>query len=127
MSETPPTVSVHVARSKWRGNLPASAKNLTSLVGRRRSSGRSSAGKRRLSLDEKRAQAHAGIAQLKAVLTRPSGGMPLTDQEVADIIAEFDRDGDGELQFDEFAVFWAPVNGAPAPVRRSVGETLVKA
>ena len=32
--------------------------------------------------------------ELKAVLTRPGGGQPLTDAEVADIIKEFDLNGD---------------------------------
>ena len=32
--------------------------------------------------------------ELKAVLTRPGGGQPLSDEEVADIIKEFDINGD---------------------------------
>ena len=32
--------------------------------------------------------------ELKAVLTRPGGGQPLSDEEVADIIKEFDLNGD---------------------------------
>jgi len=49
------------------------------------------------------------IAELKAVLTRPGGGHALTDKEVAAIIAEFDANGDGELQIDEFALMWGPL------------------
>ena len=54
-------------------------------------------------------------AELKQVLTRPGGGSPLSLDEVQAIIEEFDTDGDGELQFEEFAVFWAPaVQKAPS-------------
>ena len=49
------------------------------------------------------------IAELKAVLTRPGGGHALTDKEVTAIIAEFDANGDGELQIDEFALMWGPL------------------
>ena len=49
------------------------------------------------------------IAELKAVLTRPGGGHALTDKDVAAIIAEFDANGDGELQIDEFALMWGPL------------------
>ena len=49
------------------------------------------------------------------MLTRPGGGSPLSLDEVQAIIEEFDTDGDGELQFEEFAVFWAPaVQKAPS-------------
>ena len=47
--------------------------------------------------------------ELRAVLTRPGGGSPLTEEDVAALIAEFDVNGDGELQIDEFAVFWGPM------------------
>ena len=46
--------------------------------------------------------------ELKAVLTRPGGGAALTDEEVGKIIEEFDTNQDGELSYEEFAVFWAP-------------------
>ena len=47
--------------------------------------------------------------ELRAVLTRPGGGSPLTEEDVAALIAEFDVNGDGELQIDEFAIFWGPM------------------
>jgi len=47
--------------------------------------------------------------ELRAVLTRPGGGSPLTEEDVAALIAEFDVNGDGELQIDEFAAFWGPM------------------
>lgn len=46
------------------------------------------------------------IDELRVVLQRPGGGDPLSDAEVAEIIQEFDANGDGELQFDEFAAMW---------------------
>ena len=46
------------------------------------------------------------IAELKAVLKRPGGGSPLTDEDVAEIVADYDVDGDGELQLNEFALMW---------------------
>lgn len=59
--------------------------------------------------------------ELKAVLSRPGGGAPLTSQEAQDIIDEFDINGDGELQFDEFRAFWDP----NAPVQHEyVSQTL---
>jgi hypothetical protein len=78
------------------------------------------------------------VEELKAVLMRPGGGDPLSDDEVMAIIKEFDANGDGsarqlagtpcvqcsdalicplmptlvwcagEMQFEEFAAFWAP-------------------
>jgi hypothetical protein len=48
------------------------------------------------------------IAELKAVLKRPGGGRPLTDEDVAEIIADYDVNGDGELQLNEFALMWGP-------------------
>ena len=47
--------------------------------------------------------------ELKAVLKRPGGGAPLSDEEIGSIISEFDVNGDGELQYSEFESFWAPV------------------
>ena len=90
-----PAVQVHVTRSKWRGNLQASAKN---LVGRRRSSGRASAGKRRLSIDEKRAQAHAGIQQLKAVLEEQVGASSSTSVAAARETERDERHDDHQHQ-----------------------------
>ena len=37
------------------------------------------------------------VAELRAVLTRPGGGTPLSDAEVEAIIAEFDTNGDGVM------------------------------
>ena len=48
------------------------------------------------------------IAELKAVLKRRGGGSPLTDEDVAEIIAQFDKNEDGELQLSEFALMWGP-------------------
>ena len=46
------------------------------------------------------------IAELKAVLKRPGGGSPLTDEDVEEIIADYDVNRDGELQLNEFARMW---------------------
>ena len=48
------------------------------------------------------------VEELKAVLMRPSGAAPMTSAQVQQIIDEFDANGDGELQFEEFASWWAP-------------------
>lgn len=50
------------------------------------------------------------IDELRGVLTRPGsdGAAGLSDAEVAEIIATFDADNNGELSFEEFAVMWAP-------------------
>ena len=66
------------------------------------------------------------IAELKAVLKRPGGGSPLTDEDVAEIIADYDVNGDGELQLNEFALMWGPYfEGAteetPPPQPRAAG------
>ena len=67
------------------------------------------------------------IAELKAVLKRPGGGSPLTDEDVAEIIADYDVNGDGELQLNEFALMWGPFfegaaeEFAPPPQPRAAG------
>ena len=67
------------------------------------------------------------IAELKAVLKRPRGGSPLTDEDVAEIIADYDVNGDGELQLNEFALMWGPYfegateEFAPPPQPRAAG------
>ena len=35
------------------------------------------------------------VEEVKAVLTRPGGGVPISDAEAAALIAEFDTNGDG--------------------------------
>lgn len=70
------------------------------------------------------------VAELKKVLTRPGGGSALTDEEVRAIISEFDANDDGEMQFEEFAIFWAPtlyndpVPVEPPPARLSVLDAI---
>lgn len=74
-------------------------------------------------------------AELKEVLTRSTGsakGNPFTDAEVEDILATFDANGDGVLQFEEFAVLWCPTY-TPPPVnpnresfKQSAGQRLLK-
>ena len=46
------------------------------------------------------------VSELRAVLQRPGGGAALTDDEVREIIALWDKDGDGELQYEEFIQMW---------------------
>lgn len=66
------------------------------------------------------------VVELQAVLTRPGGGAALSEEEVAEIIAEFDTNNDGELQFEEFAALFtssqgvAPSMPSPAPSSTSV-------
>ena len=55
------------------------------------------------------------VEEIKAVLMRPGGGAPISDAEAAALIAEFDTNGDGELQFEEFAAMWGcDVQGVPS-------------
>ena len=65
-----------------------------------------------MELDKSGSLSHA---ELKAALKRPGGGIPLSDEEVAEIISEFDTNQDGELQFDEFAAFWEGGTSAKEP------------
>lgn len=44
--------------------------------------------------------------ELKSFLTKPGDGRQLNDEEVRAIIAEYDTNGDGLLQFEEFAALW---------------------
>ena len=49
------------------------------------------------------------VAEMQQVLQRPGGGAPLSDEEVQAVIDEFDENGDGVLQIEEFARMWAPM------------------
>lgn len=53
--------------------------------------------------------------ELRMILARPTseGSTNLSDAEIDQIIAAFDVNGDGELQFEEFAVMWAPTSPEP--------------
>ena len=44
--------------------------------------------------------------EIKAIFTRPGGGCALSDEEALEVIREFDVNGDGVLQFEEFCVMW---------------------
>lgn len=50
------------------------------------------------------------VAEVRQILTRSGGGAALTDEEVNALIAEFDSNGDGVLQYNEFAVLWGSIN-----------------
>ena len=45
-------------------------------------------------------------AELKAVLQRPGGGSPMTDEQVQAILDTFSTRDDGELQFEDFKAWW---------------------
>ena len=47
------------------------------------------------------------VDELKKVLMR--GSSPLTEQDVIDLVKEFDCNGDGVLEFDEFSPLWTDV------------------
>jgi len=47
------------------------------------------------------------VDELKKVLMR--GSSPLTEQDVIDLVKEFDCNGDGALAFDEFSPLWTDV------------------
>lgn len=46
------------------------------------------------------------VEELRTVLSRP--GSTLSDEEIQALIDEFDEDGDGEMQFEEFVKLWTP-------------------
>ena len=52
------------------------------------------------------------VEELKTVLTRPVGGKrALSDKDVERLVQTFDKNGDGVLQYDEFAPLWADLSG----------------
>lgn len=51
------------------------------------------------------------LDELRAIFQRPGGGCPLTDEQVELLFHEFDVNGDGVLQFEEFAAFWTTTIG----------------
>lgn len=57
--------------------------------------------------------------ELRQILARPGGGNALTDTEINSIIKEFDFNGDGELQFEEFEVMWKGGGGARKDVEKA--------
>ena len=42
------------------------------------------------------------VEELQAVLQRPGGGAPLSDEDVQAVIDKFDANGDGKIQLSEF-------------------------
>ena len=48
------------------------------------------------------------VDELREILTRPGGGAQISDHEVAEIIATFDCNGDGEIDFEEFVTMFVP-------------------
>ena len=63
------------------------------------------------------------VDELQQVLTRPGGGAPLSREEVAEIISEFDTNNDGELQYEEFVALWNNSLGAmPSPKQSSTTQ-----
>jgi len=55
------------------------------------------------------------VDELKAVMTQSGGDDPLSEEEINRLIAQFDDNGDGELQYEEFAVLWARKHDDVAP------------
>ena len=63
--------------------------------------------------------------ELRAVLKRPGGGAPLSDEEIAKIIGQWDTNDDGVLQYEEFEKMWTST--APSKVaRRDDGDDSAK-
>ena len=50
-------------------------------------------------------------AELKAVLQRPGGGNPMTDEQVEVILQTFATSDDGELHFEDFKAWWLGAGG----------------
>lgn len=102
------------ASDSFRGRRQQPSRSSSSALSRSKSSSRAAI-KAAFDVFDTDRSGSLSAAELKQVLTRPGGGMPLSLDEVQAIIEEFDTDGDGELQFEEFAVFWAPaVQKAPS-------------
>jgi len=51
------------------------------------------------------------VNELRAVLLRPGGTTVLTEADVLEMIRDFDINGDGVLEFDEFAPLWEDLYG----------------
>lgn len=50
------------------------------------------------------------VDELKAVLLADvPGGTPMVEADVEAMVSAFDTNGDGELQYEEFALLWAPL------------------
>ena len=49
--------------------------------------------------------------ELAAILIRPGGGNTFTMEMVKSLVADFDTNGDGVLQFEEFSPLWESVTG----------------
>ena len=62
------------------------------------------------------------VDELRAVLSRPGGGAALTDEEISAIIAEFDANGDGEIQYEEFVTMWEPKKSSAAAPKEAAGS-----
>ena len=56
------------------------------------------------------------IDELKALLTNAGGGRPLSEDELQEIVAQFDANGDGQISYSEFLAMWADdVDPTPPP------------
>ena len=54
------------------------------------------------------------VEEMQAVLKRPGGGGLLSDEDVQNVINDFDQNGDGVLQYEEFVQLWLSMTqGAP--------------
>ena len=47
--------------------------------------------------------------ELKTVLADPAGGNPMTEEQIDELIRQWDINGDGELQYEEFALMFSPM------------------
>ena len=48
---------------------------------------------------------------------RPGGGAAMSEADVESLVAAFDSNGDGVLEFDEFAPLWAEMSGGGPKAR----------
>ena len=60
--------------------------------------------------------------ELRAVLTRPGTGLQLSEADAAEILADFDTNGDGELQIDEFRPLWETFFGGGASTEKAAAQ-----
>ena len=60
--------------------------------------------------------------EIVGVLTRPSGGAPLTEAEAEAYIARYDTNKDGKLSIDEFAAATAVLSWTTEGLRATVAK-----
>ena len=79
--------------------------------------------RRAFELFDKDGSGAISVDELKAVLlTDVPGGTSMVEADVEAMVQEFDANGDGELQEEEFSLLWAPLLEHEAPSPGAIDE-----